>query len=367
MERKKNTFFESIVVGMIFLVIIQTFLEDLFVLLGVSWNTRKILIVTAVMFDIFFSLEFFVRLYNALAKRKVKTYLVRERGWIDFAASIPLLLFNSGPMFFALISGATGLFGFAGILNILKVVKAIRIARVLRLLRVLKIFRQIKYANSSTAQHHISKITSIAITSIVSVLFFSSLLTGLTGLPGSDGLMEEYHQRTSTLLMSSKFPLINEISRVYDDLLIIKEEGETIYSSLDNRYYEEEFGPMDYVYISEGTFGFFYDIRALNKISAKDNLTYFFIILLITFGFLAYYSPHFALTVTDPIHVMSRGMKERNYNFEVKTGGLLDDDVCGLSKAYNEIFLPMKGRETDGSELESDIKIDNVDDLFKEL
>jgi hypothetical protein len=84
--------------------------------------------------------------------------------------------------------------------------------------------------------------------------------------------------------------------------------------------------------------------------------------------FLFLYSPHFALTVSDPIHVMRRGMVEPGYNLEVKIPELYkDDDVYRLASAYNETYLPLKDRAgtADDSPM-SELKMDDLQDILDE-
>ena len=144
MTEKNEGILENIVLAVIFLVLIQTFIEDLAVIAGWAWPVRRILIITGFCFDLFFTIEFLTRLYKAVERGNIREYIVHRRGWIDLLASIPLLLLNSGPSAMAVLIGGGAISGAAGILNVLKVVKAVRIARILRLLRVLKIFKQIK-------------------------------------------------------------------------------------------------------------------------------------------------------------------------------------------------------------------------------
>jgi hypothetical protein len=156
MEEKKQGFLEVVVMAAILLVLVQTVLEDAAVLAGWPWNIRRALVFTGFGFDLFFTVEFLVRFYLAVSRGKVRGYLFRERGWIDFFASVPLLMFNSGPMAASLLFSGSLAMGAGGILNLLKVIKAIRIARVLRLLRFVKIFREIKYVDSPMAQRHVA-------------------------------------------------------------------------------------------------------------------------------------------------------------------------------------------------------------------
>ncbi|MEW5815433.1 MAG: hypothetical protein AB1798_08590, partial [Spirochaetota bacterium] len=66
MRVKVAAFFESLVVVVILLVLVQTFLEDFSTLAVWSWEVRKILVITGFAFDLFFTLEFLGRLYFAI-------------------------------------------------------------------------------------------------------------------------------------------------------------------------------------------------------------------------------------------------------------------------------------------------------------
>ena len=169
-------FIENFILFVIFMVLVQTFLEDLAVILSWSWSVRKILIITGFGFDLFFTMEFLTRYFSALKKGKGIQYFVYQRGWIDLIASLPLLLLSSGPAVISLIAGGAFVTG-AGMLNMLKVVKTVRIARILRLLRLLKVFKKIKFVHSSMAQRHLTRIITTVISSLVLALtavFFSA-------------------------------------------------------------------------------------------------------------------------------------------------------------------------------------------------
>ena len=89
----------------------------------------------------------------------------------------------------------------------------------------------------------------------------------------------------------------------------------------------------------------FFDSRAVSVQNSVQNLIFFFIVLLTVAAFLIFYSPQFAITITDPLHVMERGFLERDYNLEVKIPEkYADDDVFRVAKLYNEHFLPLKDR-----------------------
>src|SRR6056297_2560687 len=159
-QGKIRRFFESLVVLAIVLVLIQTFLEDLALVAGWNWTVRRVLVITGFGFDLFFTIEFFIRFFAATSQGSAREYLFHQKGWIDLFASVPLLLFNSGPLMAALFLGGGSVSALGGVFNILKVAKAIRIARILRLLRVLKVFKNIKHTGSFMAQRHLARITS---------------------------------------------------------------------------------------------------------------------------------------------------------------------------------------------------------------
>jgi hypothetical protein len=148
----------------------------------------------------------------------------------------------------------------------------------------------------------------------------------------------------------------------------VTEDGQTRFSRHDNAYYEEFFGPGDYGYLRSGEVGVFFDLRPLNAEEARQNIAYFAIIVILVLFVLLIYSPHFALTVTDPIHVMERGFSERGHNLEVRIPErYADDDIFRLARLYNRVYLPMKDRagvEDDGGL--TDLSLDDVQDMMDE-
>lgn len=373
--KKSTEILENIVVIAILLVIVQTFLEDLLVLAGSSWSVRKVLVFTGFFFDLFFTIEFLVRLYNALVDRKVKYYLVRGRGWIDFAASIPLLLLNSGPAVFALVMGTSVAFAGAGFLNILKVVKAIRIARILRLLRVLKIFKQIKYTNSKMAQHHVTKITSISVSAFVFILLVFSLLSSLIGLPKTDTEISAKNRLEAENLVYSNNGSLDDRLKVYseinEDLLIVEYKQKTVFSRYENSYYEKMFSPEEWEPLEIGDFKFFFSLKAAVKIQSRENIQFFVLVVVMVLIYMFYYSPHFAINITDPIQIMKKGFREKDYALEVEIREKYrDHEIFQLAEAYNEKYLPLKARTAHQQEDDADsldLKIDDMKDLFDGL
>lgn len=349
--RSAVAFLESVVIAAILLVLVQTFLEDYAVLAGWNVSIRNKLLLAGFFFDLFFTIEFLVRFYYALMERRVGRYLTLERGWIDFLASIPLLMFNSGPFALTLLTGSGMALGLGGILNLLKVIKAIRIARILRFLRIIKIFRKIKNVSSPMAQRHVASITAISVTVIVGCLLFFTVFSSTLQIRGLDTAFSEQQEATADYLYEktddpADFVLaLQTLKSSRTQLLIVKYRGQTLFSRFSNDYYAQYFAPGDYSYLSRDGLELFFDQRSYVSQLSRESILFFVIVLLVVLAYLLIYSPHFALTVTDPIHVMRRGLEEADYNLEVKIPERYQgDDVFELAKGYNEKYLPLKDR-----------------------
>ncbi len=358
---------EAVVIFAIVLVLIQTFLQDLATLLGWSWDYRKALLFAGFGFDLFFSIEFLVRIYLAMLNRRAGAYFWRERGWVDFLASIPLLVLNSGPAVLGILAGGVTVLGVGGMVNVLKVVKAIRIARILRLLRVLKIFARIKHAESVMAQRHVAKISTTAVAAIIFVLLAASLLWSLVALPS---LEENYRDDARSFLAlverTDDRSLLTSIAEAEPGALVLRQGDQTVYSRYDNDYYETNFGPGDYDVVGARETILFVDLRPLHVAEARENLIHFVVIVVIVLTFLFAYSPHFALTVSDPIHVMRRGFVEPSYNLAVKISeAYQNDEVYRLAAEYNEVYLPMKDRSSGGESGGSDLSMADIQDALE--
>ncbi|MFP4566485.1 MAG: ion transporter [Spirochaetaceae bacterium] len=353
-SRVKNTL-EGVVIVAIVLVLVHTFVQDLAVLLGWTWRTRRALLIIGFGFDLFFTIEFLVRLYYAILDRAAGRYFWRERGWIDFLAAVPLLLLDSGPAMLAVAAGGTSVLGMGGMMSVLKVAKTIRIARILRLLRVLKVFNAINNADSPMAQRHIAGITTLSVSVIVlSVVAYVGLASAVD-MPSLEAEEQARSMRAASFIDARNLadPDQQELLRDYAAsqplMLVVREDGQTRYSRHDNAFYEERFGPGDYGYLRSGEVGVFFDLRPLNADQARQNIAYFTIVVILVLLILLVYSPHFALTVTDPIHVMERGFSERGHNLEVRIPERYrGDDIFRLAALYNSVYLPMKDRRVGG-------------------
>jgi hypothetical protein len=358
------SFLESVVIAAILLVLVQTFLEDFAVVAGWTVDTRNKLLLAGFFFDLFFTVEFLTRLYYALMAGRVGRYLTVERGWIDFLASVPLLMFSSGPFALTLLTGQGMILGLGGLLNLLKVIKAIRIARVLRFLRIIKIFRKIKNVSSPMAQRHVASITAISVTIVVFCLLFFTFFSSTARMSGPESTLAASQEAIGAHLERKTgdpagFVLALEtLQETNRNLLIVKFRGQTLFSRYSNGYYAQLFAPGDYAYLSRDGLELFFDQRDLVSRLSQESILFFIIVVLIMLAYLLIYSPHFAISVSDPIHVMQRGLQEPDYNLEVKIPERYQgDDVFRLAELYNEKYLPLKDR-TQSEEGESLIRLD---------
>ncbi len=351
--RRIGQFFETIVVIAIVLALAHTFLEDYSTLAGWSVEARRWLIWSGLAFDLFFTIEFFSRLYIAISRRQGADYFFRQRGWIDFLASIPLLLLNSLPNALALLAGAGLVTGMGSFLNVLKVIKAVRIARILRLMRVIKLFRNIRYARSPIAQKHIALIITISIAILVFWSLGASAMESLGVFPGLDRTWHE--SRIERVRFIAAGPGGSDalaaraaaVAALDPTILVVRPHGgATAWSRYDTGYYAAHFLPGDYSSLALDGTDVFLDERPYEQTTAREALVSFVAVVLTVLGFLFFYAPRFALGISDPVHVMTRGLSESDYNLEVKIPArATGDDVFELARLYNTVFLPLKDRE----------------------
>lgn len=360
-------FLENLVMIAITLVIVFTFIEDLANYLMWGWNVRKILLFTGFGFDLFFTLEFLIRYTASIIRGDTTEYLVHRRGWVDLVASLPLLLFNSGPAVYFLLSGAA-FAGGTGALNILKVIKAIRVARILRMLRVLKIFRSIKSIDSYMTQRHMTRIISTVVVSIIAVmfagsLFFSESFFASPAMDEQSKIQDHVIEQADRLLAEGKS--LSSILSTREDILLVKDKGKTVFSRYTDKQYAANFGPGDYQYMHRNGTEIFFDLRYENAEEALPGMLLLLTIVFTVIILMLFYSPHFAMTIADPVFVMLKGMRNKNYNLEVDIPlQYRTDDIFRLSAEYNDRYLTLKARENEeNSDGESVLKIEDLGDL----
>lgn len=365
---------EGLVIGVIALALFQALIQDLGDLLQWRWSIRKALIYIGLFFDIFFSIEFITRLFFSLIARKPIAYLRDRHGWVDFVASIPLLIFSSGPAAFSAYNNVSTVATAAGVFGVLKIIKAIRIARVLRLLRLLKIFKHIKHVDSRMAQRHLTRVATIIVSTVVLTLIGFSFISVALDFPNLENSFEEHtrialEERVSADMTSEDIAIITELR---PDVLIIKKNNDTLYSRVDNTFYRTYYGPSDYAIASfpEYNIDVYIDLLPLVSNTARQDILHFMLIVALILVVLFLYGPHFAATISDPAQVMSRGLHEKGHSLQVVIPSRhKDDEIYRLASGYNDVFLPLKDRVggsavTDGSVV--DISLDDVKKFIDE-
>jgi hypothetical protein len=371
--RRVGEFLESLVIVVIVAALVHMVLEDVAVLASWATTARAAVTWAGLGFDLFFTIEFFTRLYLALSRGRTAAYLFKERGWIDFLASVPLLLFSSLPNALALLAGAGLVSGLGSFLNVLKVIKAVRIARILRLLRVIKLFRGIRYARSPLVQRHIATITTISVTLIVASTLGGAALQSAGVLPGLEQpFLQGQELRAAALAAAGPGPSLAAraaaMAALDPTILLVRPAGGAVaWSRFDGETYARSFLPGDYAVISSNGIEIFTDERPRERALARESLVFFVAVLLVLSGYLFLYAPRFALGISDPLWVMRRGMSEPGYGLQVRIPpGSEDDDVFAVAALYNTVFLPLKDREGAGAAgTETALRIDDIRDLVE--
>lgn len=367
---KKNnviiSILENLTIGMILLVLVQTFLEDFVVYRGFSQTFIERIKLSAFIFDFYFTVEFFVRLISSIKNKKIIYYLFYKNGWIDFLSSIPLLLLLSGPLvinhFFHFdILGVA----FVNSMGLLKLIKAIRVTRILRFLRVLKIFGKIKNVRSQMAQRHVSIISTMVIFSLILFYTTFSILQSVGILPSQlddvikkeTTIIKTYDKYYGILNENDFIQMINKTSKFHPNIARVKYKGKEIYhtnkiSEADIDKFQKanpELFYQNYHDISKRFLILFWR-QDFYKKEAFNNLMHFVLIIFLILVVLIFYTRHFAQTVSDPIYVMRMGFGKRDYTLAVKIPKYYsDDDIFILANEYNTRWLPAKMRKLNQS------------------
>ena len=344
---KIKTILENFILVAILLVVVHTFLYEISIYYHWTIYARNILIISGLAFDLIFSIEFFVR---TIAASKIKekgfiNYWFFERGWVDFLSSVPLLLFDSGPSVYILLSGAVaGGEGLIGTLNVLKVVKAIRVTRILRLVRILKIFGKIHNTNSKMAQHHTATLSTTVVFTVVLVLIFFSIFNDGTGAHETRKRKIQYEEflaktnnknfsNIQTLFMADKF------------VLSLQKGKEVIFEKIKKTAFNKSFSKDDFFIVTKNGIALTISIVDIHKRIASIHLQNFFLIIFIVLSIMFIYTRHFAQNISDLIHVLNKGFRKKDYNLQVKIKEeFKNEEIFKLAQFYNDSYLPAKLR-----------------------
>lgn len=346
---------ETFIIGAIILVIIQTFLDEYSRYAHWSVMARNILLVMGFCFDLIFSIEFTVRSIYHGKKGKFLDYIRYERGWVDFISSYPLILLDSGPsLFFLLTIDAHSGVGATAAMKVLKVVKAVRITRILRLVRVIKIFGKIHNAESKMAQHHTATITTTAVFTIVSVLLGFTLIFGTSALHFSKERSEEYINLIDGLKRISDMNGVGYressegIFLADKNILKIIYTGGTVVERMTDSEFKKYYDQEDYMQVTGKACTLFVSLIDINKEIALEHMQNFLIIIFIVFAFMLLYTKHFVQNISDAVHILNLGFRKKDYNLLIKIPDeKADHEIFRLAKFYNDAYLPAKMKRND--------------------
>lgn len=222
------------------------------------------------------------------------------------------------------------------------------------------------------AQRHLTRIITTVISSLVLSLTAVSFLLAFFSTGDADhDFVEKHKSLISTAVDLQDKNLLTWYGKTLfesqDSVLIVRTPDGTIYSRYNNRHYRQWYGPSDYGYVRQGNMEMFYNLKPIYVGAATHNLLIFLSILLMLGVLMLFYSPHFAITVTDPVNIMIKGFRDSSYNLEVLIPkDLSEDDIFQLAKLYNEEYLPLKARNNtreNGRNLS--LKLEDIDDLLK--
>lgn len=295
MEKRRN-FWETFIVGMIIIAVIQIFLEDLSRLGGWKLSFRSSLIVVGFLLDLIFTIEFIVRSILSKKQKGWLHYFKYQMGWIDLFSSIPPLLLNSGLIMLGMfVPGMIKIPLFLGMLNFLKITRmfrvirtsrVVRITRVLRLLRVLKFSKKIyKNIERDVKNDYIAKVVSVTVLTIITVLIISSLFPMLYyNMENSVQvkrdkyllILEDWHTSFNDL-DTTRIDCINNRLKEDKDILFLYHMHKPVISNLEKEgnpgnIIAAKFFYTDYITVDFPQLKLYLSIRDVIIESAKINL-----------------------------------------------------------------------------------------------
>ena len=308
---KTRKFWEGLIAVIIIFAVIQIFTEDLGRLLGWAYKAREILIILGFAFDVIFTIEFTVRSIISGKSKGWVHYFVYEKGWVDFMSSLPLLLFNSGPLLIGMFfPGRLAALPFMGEFNVLKATKILRLARLarmLRMLRLLKLFHtsepdQAGEALAERRHLQLTKGATISMTTVILVLILCPLfprifytMDGLTAIKDKRYTSELKDWYVAMKGMDApRAEFINKVLAEDHDILYLYHGGRTVINNLGEGKGPETdiHGKWFYTdYKVKNLFGFklYYSIRDIEETDARIYLMINTIIIFVMLAFILFY------------------------------------------------------------------------------
>ncbi|HOJ49432.1 MAG TPA: ion transporter [Spirochaetota bacterium] len=365
--------FETFINIFIILVVISTVLEEIFSLNVSSY--KDFFIYINFVFDFVFTLEFIIRSVISKNKNGFRYYLTTGLGWIDFVSSIPLLVLNSGPSLYSYLTNdfTSTAASFISFVSVMKIAKIIRVTRIFRLLRFLKLLKNLNFLDSKIAQRHLNYIVSLIISMIIlSVLVMNILQFNINSFIEDDMKNNYKDVLNSALIISIKTGV--DFSSVLKDILVKD------YRIIEAYYRETKILSKDFninfsflSYIDKFNFNnvtIYYIDYNLIKSEAIFSIIIIIIIIVLSISIIFIYSRKFALEISDPIILVSKGFNESNFFIRIRDDYRHDDEIKELIKGYNDIWLNTKLKyfhEIYEEKINLDISEINIDDITKGL
>ena len=356
MNRYSNLgrFLEGLLFILIILVIFETYGEDLAVFLNLNVGIRRALLLAGFCFDVIFSIEFISRLILSGKRGGMGKYLAREGGVIDFLASLPLLIFSSGPLLFMTflsegtgftlpVVGSIGLMA-VGNLRFLKIVKTIRIIRIFRLIRAMKLFGKIKTRYLMTPRYVAGPIIIVIAISVAALFGFSFLENEQVIQPKA----EEVSRILSSFVAMEDDADFDLLFSDADSLLMIQSDGKTVYRNIESGIFEELYLNDDYYNVEVGPYVLYLDNKDVKRTHALINMMVFDIIIAFIIIMTTLYRRFFNRHIASPVNVMYRGFNTKDYSTPVRIQeNRKDFEMYQLAEQYNKKWLPIKRRIID--------------------
>ena len=237
--------FRAIVDILIVLSVAATLIEEASVVTGASWSARSATQVACIVLDLFFFLEFALRLGRAAVERRTGDWFRKDSGWIDFLAAVFPLVFISGPFLVDWLVGLSSTSLIAAMGNF-------------RLLRGLGLFRLFRLLRLFDTDGQAAKETGRATLRAGGFALCASLLV-LVGAEAASilGLWPDAHEalqrkRLVTAAALSAAPgadAAEEIAYVDSDLLLVRSHGTVIFTRYSAEEFRRRFGPDEIGYL----------------------------------------------------------------------------------------------------------------------
>ena len=349
-------FIEYVVMAAIALVLVFIVVEEIAIIEHWSheWIVRLVFIGFA--FDIFFSLEFVGRSAISARHGHFWYYIRAQRGWVDFITSWPLLLLVSGPAVVIILADDWSESSLLGYMAILKTAKVIRVTRILRLIRVIKLFGKIQNTESMMTNRHVGIISTMMVVALIVVFFISQFvgylhvgdrgeyidrkITALTHLFESSSSASGGPNEAWLVSYISENPFYKDVIRLHSPA------GKELYVSKDLEELEwTAYKAGALVPLGDSGYKVELSYHRADSEHSKMNLFLLTAIIFIILTMMLLYTRIFAQQIADPIYIMDKGLRQWDYNLEVRVDqDHVYDEISQLAIVYNNRWMTLKNQ-----------------------